>query len=484
MLNSSILGGVLAGSLPTVSMLLCSLLAFNVKFSSTFEASAQNYCAGLILGAVAKELFPEIEIHSKKENLVGITVGFFIGLFFVNFQDYFVTWIENLMSSWTKEDANSSGDENDTAEREYILTEQNASYNSLESGDFSPNPGTNISEVSECESPKNGDAPIMLLAAQAIASPIHRQRIRSKMTELMQSISSIEQKSRFLHSYLHQSIPQIEAEKYADQVDEEIHKLQYSIDHCRRLIQGCESNIEGVVPRLWITHRGINSVKKRLAALKHAAQGVFEALHDDDLSTDTLVGVHKGMNHMDLRLHELHKAIEGYSFKWGRRGKKRIIAVPSTTGSFVPTSLIIPVVVDCIVDGFLVGSTSSISPRAGLILGFANMIEMGFLGLAVSLRVKQCTGSSALARYASLVFPPLIMLSAALVGALSGSAASAHPVVFIGFISFGIVALLYLVVNELLVEAREAQGSTEYWWTNMVLFLGIYSVILLDMVVA
>lgn len=344
---------------------------------------------GLILGAVAKELFPEIETHSQKENLVGITIGFFVGLFFVNFQDYFVTWVENLMSSWTKEDGESSGDENYLGEREYILTEQKVSYTSLESGDISPYPGTNNSGISECESPKNGDAPIMLLAAQAIASPMHRQRIRGKMTELMDIIASIEQKSRFLHSYLHQSISQAEAERYADQVDEEIHRLQYSIDHCRRfclwilmsiyfnnfvclmyrLIQGCESNIEGVVPRLWITHRGIHSVKKRLMALKQAAEGVHAVLNDEGLTTDDLVGVHKGMNNMDLRLNELHKAIEGYSFKWGRRGKKRIIAVPSTTGSVVPTSLIIPVVVDCIVDGFLVGSTSSISPRAGLILG-------------------------------------------------------------------------------------------------------------------
>jgi len=170
----------------------------------------------------------------------------------------------------------------------------------------------------------------------------------------------------------------------------------------------------------------------------------------------------------------------GYSFKWGRRGKKKIIPVPKA-GSFIPMSLIVPVFVDCIVDGFLVGSTSAVSPRAGIILGLANMIEMGFLGLAVSLRIRKCTGSSATARCLVLVLPPLVMLLAAGVGAFSGALARAHPVVFIGFISFGIVALLYLVVNELLVEAREAQEGKEYWWTAMVLFLGIYSVILLDM---
>lgn len=144
--------------------------------------------------------------------------------------------------------------------------------------------------------------------------------------------------------------------------------------------------------------------------------------------------------------------------------------------------LIVPVFVDCIVDGFLVGTTSAVSPRAGIILGLANMIEMGFLGLAVSLRIRKCTGSSATARCLVLVLPPLAMLLAAGVGAFSGALARTYPVVFIGFISFGIVALLYLVVNELLVEAREAQGGKEYWWTAMVLFVGIYSVILLDMI--
>jgi zinc transporter ZupT len=152
----------------------------------------------------------------------------------------------------------------------------------------------------------------------------------------------------------------------------------------------------------------------------------------------------------------------------------------SLSNTLTPTNTYPP---SCIVDGFLVGSTSAISPQAGIVLGVANMIEMGFLGLAVSVRVNKCTGSSAMARYTSLVMPPLIMFFAAVIGSLSGSAARAHPVVFISFISFAIVALLFLVVNELLVEAREAQAGKEYWWSAMVLFGGIYSVILIDMIV-
>jgi hypothetical protein len=135
-----------------------------------------------------------------------------------------------------------------------------------------------------------------------------------------------------------------------------------------RLIQGAESNIEAVVPRLWITDRGINAVKRRLAELKQGAQTIYDALHTEQLSPEAIADIHVGMDRMDAQLHELHKAVEGYSFKWGRRGKKRIIPVPKV-GSFIPMTLIVPVIVDCVVDGFLVGSTSAISLRAGIILG-------------------------------------------------------------------------------------------------------------------
>ncbi len=133
-------------------------------------------------------------------------------------------------------------------------------------------------------------------------------------------------------------------------------------------MQGSESNIEAVVPRLWITDRGISTVKKRLAELKQGALTIHEALHSEQLSPEAIAAIHVGMDRMDTQLHELHMAVEGYSFKWGRRGKKRIIPVPKA-GSFIPMTLIVPVIVDCIVDGFLVGSTSAISPRAGIILG-------------------------------------------------------------------------------------------------------------------
>jgi hypothetical protein len=255
--------GVLAGSLPTVSMLLCSLMAVSFKFTSTFESSAQNYCAGklpsvtivvgllvdsfstgftgLILGAVAKELFPQIDTDSKHDNLLGITIGFFVGCFFVNYLDYFVTSLENVLS-WamaTNGVENSpSLDAAEQLESQQMLNHiapQHASYNSLDSSlfRFSSNVSTN-GEMSDAGSVEDGDEPLIMLAAQATASPVHRQRIRSKIIELVDSIVSMERKSRALHGYVRNNMPHSEAELYADHIDEDIHRFQYLLDNCRR----------------------------------------------------------------------------------------------------------------------------------------------------------------------------------------------------------------------------------------------------------
>jgi hypothetical protein len=101
------------------------------------------------------------------------------------------------------------------------------------------------------------------------------------------------------------------------------------------------------VPRIWITKHGISSVKKRLVGLKAGAFSLGSALTCEELSKDVLVDIHKYMDELDDHINELHHAIEGYSFKWGRRGRKCIIPVPQS-GSTIPVSLIVPVIIDCI----------------------------------------------------------------------------------------------------------------------------------------
>ena len=74
---------------------------------------------------------------------------------------------------------------------------------------------------------------------------------------------------------------------------------------------------------------------------------------------------------------------------------------------------LLPVLIDGFVDGFLIGITVGVAPKAGFILGFANCLEMSFLGMALSSRVSKCTGSPAFHRFAAIAIPPLIMFLAA-----------------------------------------------------------------------
>lgn len=61
----------------------------------------------------------------------------------------------------------------------------------------------------------------------------NRERIRKKISDLVDSISSMEEKSQRLASG-GKNMGTAEAEVFADQIDEEIHKFQYNLDHCRR----------------------------------------------------------------------------------------------------------------------------------------------------------------------------------------------------------------------------------------------------------
>ena len=54
-------------------------------------------------------------------------------------------------------------------------------------------------------------------------------------------------------------------------------------------------------------------------------------------------------------------------------------------------------------------------------------------------------------------------MNGALAGATSATAVAHLPAVHVGLISFGIAALLYLVTEELLLEAHENSGGHKWW---------------------
>ena len=60
---------------------------------------------------------------------------------------------------------------------------------------------------------------------------------------------------------------------------------------------------------------------------------------------------------------------------------------------------------------------------------------------------------------------------------------SAYPALHVGLVSFGIAALLYLVTEELLLEAHhtlDQAGAEHTWWVDLMFFVGFLGAFLLE----
>lgn len=120
--------------------------------------------------------------------------------------------------------------------------------------------------------------------------------------------------------------------------------------------------------------------------------------------------------------------------------------------SRLPAGLLAAVGIDLLLDGVLVGLGASLGAKQGLILTIALTIEILFVGLSVTLEL---TGNG-IGKLRAVVVTSLIGLATA-VGAIGAALAlhGANPTVLALVLAFGAAALLYLVVEELLIEAHE-----------------------------
>lgn len=128
-------------------------------------------------------------------------------------------------------------------------------------------------------------------------------------------------------------------------------------------------------------------------------------------------------------------------------------AKAATTGSgALPLGLLVAVGIDLLIDGLLVGLGVTLGSGQGIILTVALTLEILFLGLAVTTELLNL----GLPRLKAATVSGCLGLATA-VGAIVGAAAlgGASATVLAGVLAFGAAALLYLVVEELLVEAHE-----------------------------
>lgn len=124
------------------------------------------------------------------------------------------------------------------------------------------------------------------------------------------------------------------------------------------------------------------------------------------------------------------------------------------------------VAVDLFIDGLLVATGATVSRRTAVIIAIALTVEVLFLGLSVALRL---AGSGVSRMRAAVMTAGVSLVTAvgAVLGALVLSGAGNNVLTLV--LAFAAAALLWLVVEELLVEAHEAP---ERPWMAVMFFAG------------
>lgn len=135
-----------------------------------------------------------------------------------------------------------------------------------------------------------------------------------------------------------------------------------------------------------------------------------------------------------------------------------------------PVGLLASFGVDLLIDGLLVGVAFSVGLRQGELMAGAMSAETFALGLALASGIagRLSRGAS----WLTLVGMGVLLILGALIGELVLHQL-AQPIVT-GVLAFGLAALLYLVTEELLVEAHEGKEApivTGFFFAGFLLFL-------------
>ena len=134
-----------------------------------------------------------------------------------------------------------------------------------------------------------------------------------------------------------------------------------------------------------------------------------------------------------------------------------------------PVAMLGAVGIDILVDGLVLGLAFVAGEKAGRLLTIALTLEVLFLGLTVTEALQDRI------RYKVAIIGATFALGLLLpVGALIATPVAAlSPAMITGFLSFGLMALLYLVTEELLVEAHEKPDTPLISAMFFVGFLGL-----------
>ena len=165
------------------------------------------------------------------------------------------------------------------------------------------------------------------------------------------------------------------------------------------------------------------------------------------------------------------------TFVGGVTGVALMLSLRATEKRFEgPVALMGAIGVDLFIDGLVLGLAFVAGAKAGLLLTGALTLEVLFLGLTVTNRL----GGAAKSKVSVVVTTVAIALALPLGTLAANPVAKFPPMVIAGFFSFGLMALLYLVTEELLVEAHEKPDSAII---SSMFFIGFLALLLFEEVI-
>lgn len=137
------------------------------------------------------------------------------------------------------------------------------------------------------------------------------------------------------------------------------------------------------------------------------------------------------------------------------------------------SALITLIAVDVLIDGLVLGLAFASGEKAGILLTVALTLEVLFLGLALAAEL----GEERMPAARIIAITAAIALLLPIGALLAAPIATLSPPVVKGFFAFGLIALLYLVTEELLVEAHEVPDRP---WVTALFFVGFLLLFLLE----
>jgi len=150
-----------------------------------------------------------------------------------------------------------------------------------------------------------------------------------------------------------------------------------------------------------------------------------------------------------------------------------LLSNQSVRGVF-PLALIFTIAIDGAMDGLLIGIAMAAGPSAGPMMAASLCVEMSFLGVTLALALK---GHERFKSLVAATVGPLGMIFGAAIGGMLSNALSSNPMALSCLLSFGTSALLFMVAEELLLEAHE--DGDHVWWIDLQLYTGFFASIIM-----